>query len=489
MIHSKQVLRYNASLITKSARGFAGLFKKKKPTPKDLEKYDVIIIGCNIGGILSRQFEKATKQHYKVMVTFDRSTNEQVPIRNIYEQGKAAKTDYVLNAKLSLDTNTAHSDGVGVDKILPEEDAVILRNGRRIGYDHLVVATGLEEDLSQIKGFEDAWQDLSHPVFTHREHPSWRANDMKHTRWIYNFTNGNAYFCIPPFPFKGEVTCFNFLTAAQVWKWYGANGKVSPLSKFTVVNANRSFCQYFDEASRFIEGAIRKGGIDIESDLKLVEIDKKNFKATFENVNSGEKTVRDYHNLYAIPPTKPNPILLEAGLVSKESNYLLDVDRESLRHNKYHNIFGLGEVNNIPTTKGFWNSFYQLHVVKHNLYQSLKGKRLNAVFDGRTKVPLQLSQNALTFVEHYYDQKPGSFNLLGKNGGIIAKLRYINWARNQKKGFMDLYLGKSHGPPFYRIKKTFKDLAIGPEAIVREIPRSAAEYTSVSQGQKDVAHP
>jgi len=133
MIHSKLIFQNNASLITKSARGFAGLFKKKKPTPKDLEKYDVIIIGCNLGGILSRQFEKATKQHYKVMVTFDRNTNEQLPIRNIYEQGKAAKTDYVLNAKLSLDTNTAHSDGVGVDKILPEEDAVVLRNGRRIG--------------------------------------------------------------------------------------------------------------------------------------------------------------------------------------------------------------------------------------------------------------------------------------------------------------------------------------------------------------------
>lgn len=142
MIHSKGLFKPSASLVTQATRGFAGLFKKSKPTPKDLEKYDVIILGCNIGGILSRQFEKVTKNHYKIMVVFDRNTNEQLPLRSIFEQGKAAKTEYILNAKLSIDAHTAHSDGIGADKIIPEENAIILRNGRRIEYDHLVVATG-----------------------------------------------------------------------------------------------------------------------------------------------------------------------------------------------------------------------------------------------------------------------------------------------------------------------------------------------------------
>lgn len=37
---------------------FAGVFNKRKPTKKDLDNYDVVIIGCNLGGILSRQFDK-----------------------------------------------------------------------------------------------------------------------------------------------------------------------------------------------------------------------------------------------------------------------------------------------------------------------------------------------------------------------------------------------------------------------------------------------
>ena len=32
----------------------AGIFNKRKPTKKDLDQYDVVVIGCNLGGILSR---------------------------------------------------------------------------------------------------------------------------------------------------------------------------------------------------------------------------------------------------------------------------------------------------------------------------------------------------------------------------------------------------------------------------------------------------
>jgi len=274
------------------------------------------------------------------------------------------------------------------------------------------------------------------------------------------------------------VTSFNFFNAAEVWRWYSSNGKLSPVSNFTVTNANETFCQYFDQADQFIKENLKKNGVDIELNTKLVEIDKKNYKATFENVKSGEKSVREYSSLYVIPPTKPHQNLVESGLATKESNYLLDVDRGTLRHRKYKNIFGLGEVNNIPTTKGFWNGMYQLHYVKQNLNRSLHGQSLNAIFDGATKVPIQLGQNSLTFAVHYYDQKPGTFNLLGKNGGIIAKLRYSRWAKSQKKAFMGIYLGKNYGPPFYRLPVYFRgEASTGPEPTSHQATGGAAPFS------------
>lgn len=61
---------------------------------------------------------------------------------------------------------------------------------------------------------------------------------------------------------------------------------------------------------------------------------------------------KTYHHLYTILPSKPDQLLLDSGLASAASNNLLDVDIGTLRHNKYENIFGLGDVCNLPTTKG-----------------------------------------------------------------------------------------------------------------------------------------
>ena len=77
-----------------------------------------------------------------------------------------------------------------------------------------LIIIGLKDDIDSIKGFEEAWKDTEHPVFSCKDHPSWRSIVHKYTRWHYNFTNGNAYFVIPPYPFKGE-SIFKFLTISN----------------------------------------------------------------------------------------------------------------------------------------------------------------------------------------------------------------------------------------------------------------------------------
>lgn len=50
-------------------------------------------------------------------------------------------------------------------------------------------------------------------------------------------------------------------------------------------------------------------------------------------------------------------MLVESGLAGPHSDGLLDVDIETLRHNKYKNIFGIGDVCNLPTTHSFWGGW------------------------------------------------------------------------------------------------------------------------------------
>jgi sulfide:quinone oxidoreductase len=464
-MQGKGIIRGAQHLYQQYSRSFAGM-SKRKPVAKDLEKYDVIVVGANLGGIWGRHFDDATKGKYTLMDVFDSNTNEASPMRTVYEQSRVTKTEYLPNAKLAINMYTAHSDCIGVDKFLPEENQVVLRNGRKIGYEQLVIAMGLKEDVHSIKGLYEAWGDHTHPVYVSRDHPTWRSNDHKYQKYHYNHTCGDAFFCIPPYPYRGEVGGFNFFLSAQIWKWYSLHGKLSPLSSFTIMNSNDSFCTYFDEADRFIKERAKEMGINVEYGWKLVEVNKQTNLATFENVKTGQRQERQYGNLYALPPCVPHQNLIDAGLTDPNQYNLLNVHRETLRHVKYPNIFGLGDCANTPTTKSFWGGFHQVHVVRNNVARALQGQPLNALYDGYSKNALLIGQDRLTYVVQLYDQKPGPMNLLDKSGGIISKFRYLYWAKSQKKEFLNYYLRKTWGPPTHKFMKKFKELTPEKEAEV-----------------------
>jgi len=58
----------------------------------------------------------------------------------------------------------------------------------------------------------------------------------------------------------------------ELWKWYEASGKLSPKHSFTIVNANDTFCTYFEEADKFIKEKLKKLNVKIEYGWNLVEV-------------------------------------------------------------------------------------------------------------------------------------------------------------------------------------------------------------------------
>lgn len=106
-------------------------------------------------------------------------------------------------------------------------------------------------------------------------------------------------------------------------------------------------------------------------------------------------------------PYTYHSILSEAGLA--DSTGLLNVNPTTLQHTKYDNIFGLGDVTNVPTTKTFYGGFSQVHVLRNNIERRLNGLSLNAAYDGFTEAPLFLSQDQLTWVSHLYNGVESSF--------------------------------------------------------------------------------
>ncbi|WP_233153287.1 FAD-dependent oxidoreductase, partial [Kineosporia sp. R_H_3] len=54
-----------------------------------------------------------------------------------------------------------------IDRVFPDENAVVLMDGTRLGYDHLVIATGTSPRPDQTPGMDEGeWRDGVHEFYT-----------------------------------------------------------------------------------------------------------------------------------------------------------------------------------------------------------------------------------------------------------------------------------------------------------------------------------
>ena len=92
---------------------------------------------------MGRHFDHVTHGHHPTMTVLKDNVNQQYTMRNIYEQQRIRKSDFLMNAKMCINTFHAHSEGVPVKEFHPENNFIVLENNRKINYDYLVVAVGL----------------------------------------------------------------------------------------------------------------------------------------------------------------------------------------------------------------------------------------------------------------------------------------------------------------------------------------------------------
>jgi eukaryotic sulfide quinone oxidoreductase len=119
----------------------------------------------------------------------------------------------------------------------------------------------------------------------------------------------------------------------------------------------------------------------------LVSIDSANHKATFRKEDSSTVTI-DYTLLHATPPMGPlealkgSPIADAAGWV--------DVDQATLRHNKFGNVFALGDCSSLPTSKTSAAITAQAPVLTENIFSVMDHGEVhpNARYDGYTSCPV-----------------------------------------------------------------------------------------------------
>jgi sulfide:quinone oxidoreductase len=113
-----------------------------------------------------------------------------------------------------------------------------------------------------------------------------------------------------------------------------------------------------------------------------------------------DEVVVKYDFIHIVPPMTPPDALMKSNLLNDKG---LDVDKNTLQHNKYKNIFGIGDVCGIPMGKTGGTARHQAAVVVGNLLAVMQGKELKENFDGYTVCPLKTQYGKILMAEFNYE--------------------------------------------------------------------------------------
>ncbi|NBT58802.1 NAD(P)/FAD-dependent oxidoreductase, partial [bacterium] len=150
--------------------------------------------------------------------------------------------------------------------------------------------------------------------------------------------------------------------------------------------------------------------IELLTQHQLSSIDGENKKAVFRITGpDGQVSEKEiaYDLIHVVPPMTAPQVVLESELAEKKGDQKgwLSVDKFTLQHKHYENIFGIGDVTGVPNSKTGAAIRKQAPVVVENLLAVMEKRKPLAVYDGYSSCPLVTRVGKVILAEFGYDGK------------------------------------------------------------------------------------
>jgi sulfide:quinone oxidoreductase len=280
----------------------------------------------------------------------------------------------------------------------PENNTVTTESGDTYGYDHLVMAAGIQIDWDGIPGLADAVGQPGTGVVSNYSY------DTCETTWdaIQHFPEGGtALFTEPTMGVKcGGAPQKIMYLADEAFRRQGVrNG-----SRIAFMKAKGKLFSSPPYEETLYEVVDRK---DIELNLmtELIELKPGSKQAVFQNLETEEEMTVDYDMIHVVPPMHAPDFIADSPLAAEDG--FVEVDPGTLQHTRYDNVFGLGDNSNLPTSKTGAAIRKQAPVLVDHLMASLRDTTpINGTYGGYTSCPLVTGYGKLVLAEFDYDKNP-----------------------------------------------------------------------------------
>jgi sulfide:quinone oxidoreductase len=390
-------------------------------------KYQILIIGGGTAGIMVAAQLKKEDSSLEIGLIDPAETHYYQPAwtlvgANTYDFDKTAR-------KMS----SLIPEGVdwireSVTEFQPEKNSVKTDKNTILAYDYLVVCPGLRMAPELVEGLGEAMEKgVVCSNYTNPEH-TWET--------LKNFKGGTALFAMPTTPIKcGGAPQKIMYLADDHFRKTGIRDKtdivfaipggvifaVKPIADtlMEVVDRKDINVRFFHSLVKVdakekiawfeIAKDISAGGCVVMSDDDTKTLDKE-IQYNYKDVEVTQKDGRygiHFDMMHLAPPQASPHFVAKSPLATAEG--WLSVNDKTLQHTKYPNIFGLGDVAQLPTAKTGAAIRKQAPVVVSNLLSMIRSQKLTGdEYNGYSSCPLVTGYGKMVLAEFDYskDFKP-----------------------------------------------------------------------------------
>ncbi|NXC52136.1 SQOR protein, partial [Aleadryas rufinucha] len=369
-----------------------GLHTAARCAAKDY--YEVLVLGGGAGGISMSARMKRKVGAANVAVVEPSKTHYYQPLWTLVGAGakQLAASARPMGSVMPTGVEWIKSQVTALD---PDKNCVWLENDIKVSYKYLIIALGISLHFEKIKGLPEGF---NHPKIgsnysVQTVEKTWKA--------LQDFKEGNAIFTFPNTPVKcaGAPQKIMYLSDAYLRKT-GKRSKANIMFN-TALGVIFGVKKYADALLE----VIKERNLAVNYKCNLIEVRADKQEAVFENLDKpGVTEVHQYEMLHVTPPMGPPAVLINSP-VADESGWV-DVDKETLQHKKYPNVFGIGDCTNLPTSKTAAAVAAQSGVLDKTISLVMKNELPVKKYDGYTSCPLVTGYNKVILAEFDYNAQP-----------------------------------------------------------------------------------
>jgi len=362
----------------------------------------LVIIGGGTGGIMTAA-QALKKSNFKITLIEPSHTHHYQPAwtlvgANTYNYAKTFKP---MKDVIPKGVNWIKEYVRVVD---PKKNSLTLASGTKLSYDFLVVSAGIKIANNLVEGLSQAIdKGVVCSNYTNPQH-TWQV--------LKNFKGGVALFTLPNTPIKcGGAPQKIMYLAEEYFKKKGLRNNTTIVFAtnggviFGVKPIKETLMSVIDKKNINIKFGHQLVKVDGEKQIawyKLSENQSEHNPKGIELLKEGDLVGIKYDMMHLAPPQAAPDFIKESELSNKDG--WLDINKETLQHQSYSNIFGIGDCTSVPTAKTGAAIRKQVPVVVENISGLSKNLELSTnKYNGYSSCPLVTSYGKMVLAEFDYE--------------------------------------------------------------------------------------